>query len=280
MTEVVYAVQQGKIVADILDKIVATKRQEIIEGRQKASIDDLRRQIADLAPPRDFFGAIVAKNTKRLNLIAEIKKASPSAGVICKVFDPIRIAKEYHAASADCLSVLTDEQYFQGKLEYVQQVKNVVSLPVLRKDFIVDPWQVYQTRACGADAMLLIAECLTPSEIASLHAIAIDLGLTVLIEVHDPVNFDAVNAFIASLPKTKTLLGINNRDLRVFKTDLNTTIRLAEKAHNREILVSESGIATREDIDRLFAAGVRATLVGETLMRTGNVKQTVRDLYY
>lgn len=265
----------------ILDKIIATKRQEVAARKSVVSEDELRRRVADMPRPRNFFAAVTTPTKKKVNLIAEVKKASPSAGVIRPDFDPVKIAREYEAAGADALSVLTDEDYFQGKLEYIEQIRQVVKLPVLRKDFIIDPYQVLETRAAGADAMLLIAECMEISRLIDLQILATELNLTVLIEVHDLENLMRVRDRVIGFPrKTYSLLGINNRDLRTFKTDLGTTLRMAELVENREVLVSESGIASAWDIARLAEAGVRAVLVGETLMRTGDVAGTVKEMFY
>jgi indole-3-glycerol phosphate synthase len=231
--------------------------------------------------PRNFYAAVTAKKTsKKVNLIAEIKKASPSAGVICANFDPVEIARSYQRAGAAALSVLTDATYFQGNLEYIEQVRQAVKLPVLRKDFIIDPYQVYQSRAAGADAVLLIAECLDLGQLIDLQILATELNMTCLIEVHDMENLMRVRDQVIGVPlKSYSLLGINNRDLRTFKTDLNTTLRLAELVDDPRILVSESGIDSRQDIRKLEALGVGAVLVGESLLRSGNMAQKVREMF-
>lgn len=230
--------------------------------------------------PRNFFQAVTRKGAKPVNLIAEIKKASPSAGVIRADFDPVQIATAYAGAGADALSVLTDETYFQGKLEYIQQVREAVGLPVLRKDFIIDSYQVYESRAAGADAILLIAECLEMSTLIDLQILATELNMTCLIEVHDLDNLMRVRDQAIGFPhKSYSLLGINNRDLRTFKTDLGTTLRMAELVEDRTVLVSESGISTYADILKLEAAGVGAVLVGESLMRSPDIGQKVRELF-
>jgi indole-3-glycerol phosphate synthase len=265
----------------ILDKIIQTKHQEVAERQTRIPLEILKERISELGRPRNFFHAVTRKTRKRLNLIAEVKKASPSAGVIRPDFDPVKIAQEYEAAGADALSILTDEQYFQGHLDYIQQVRDVVKLPVLRKDFIIHPYQVYETRAAGADAMLLIAECLDISQLTDLQILATELNLTVLIEIHDLDNLMRVRDRLIGFPhKSYSLLGINNRDLRTFKTDLGTTLRMAELVEDRNVLVSESGIATADDIKKLAAVGVRAVLVGETLMRAPDLQATVRELFF
>ena len=271
---------QNDTVSTILDKIVATKREEVAQRKTQTTLAELKDRVAAMPRPRNFFQAVTTPNKKRLNLIAEVKKASPSAGVIRADFDPVAIAMKYEAAGADALSVLTDEQYFQGRLEYVEQVRARVKLPVLRKDFIIDPWQVYETRAAGADAMLLIAECLDLSLLMDLQILAAELHLTVLIEVHDMENLIRVRDRLIGFPhRGYSLLGINNRDLRTFKVDLGTTLRLAELVEDRGVLVSESGITTADDIRRLEKSGVRAALVGETLMRSGDVVAAVKELF-
>jgi indole-3-glycerol phosphate synthase len=232
-----------------------------------------------MSRPRNFFHAVTQKTKKPLNLIAEVKKASPSAGVIRENFDPVAIARAYESAGADALSVLTDEPFFQGKLEYIKQIRDAVALPVLRKDFIIDPYQVWEARAAEADAILLIAECLETSQLIDLQILATELHLTCLIEVHDLDNLMRVRDRVVGFPhKSYSLLGINNRDLRTFKTDLGTTLRMAELVEDRDVLVSESGIHTRPDVEKLAAAGVRALLVGESLMRSDDVAAKVKDL--
>lgn len=265
----------------ILEQIIATKRQEVAERRQRVPVEALREQIAELGRPRNFFHAVThAGGPKPVNLIAEVKKASPSAGVIRADFDPVAIARTYAAAGADALSVLTDEQYFQGKLEYIHAVRDAVKLPVLRKDFVIDPYQVYESRAAGADAILLIAECLPVNELIDLQILATELSLTTLIEVHDMDNLIRVRDHVIGFPhKSYSLLGINNRDLRTFKTDLGTTLRLAELVEDRGVLVSESGIHTNADVRKLAEAGIRAVLIGESLMRSDDIAAKIRDLF-
>lgn len=268
----------------ILDKIVQTKREEIADRQPRRPIEQLKEEIEMLDRPRNFFHAVSHKTTgkhaKPLNLIAEIKKASPSAGVIRENFDPVEIAKAYAANGADALSVLTDEKYFQGHLSYIHAVRDAVKLPVLRKDFIIDPYQVYESRAAGADAILLIAECLEMSELIDLQILATEMHMTVLIEVHDLENLIRVRDRIIGFPhKSYSLLGINNRDLRTFKTDLGNSLRMAELVEDRSVLVSESGIHTYADIQKLAAVGVSAVLVGESLMRSEDIGAKVRELF-
>src|SRR3954469_6235916 len=265
----------------ILDQIIETKRAEVAQRKQTVPIEQLKETITTLGRPRNFFQAVSKKPVnKPLNLIAEVKKASPSAGVIRPDFDPVKIAQEYAAAGADALSVLTDEQYFQGKLEYIHAIRDVVKLPVLRKDFIIDLYQVFESRAAGADAILLIAECLETGELIDLQILATEMNMTCLIEVHDMDNLIRVRDRVIGFPhKSYSLLGINNRDLRTFKTDLGTTLRMAELVEDRSVLVSESGIHTSADIAKLAEAGVRAVLVGESLMRSNDIGAKVREMF-
>jgi indole-3-glycerol phosphate synthase len=269
--------------SNILDKIIRTKYQEIENRRKATPVDVLKERIAALGRPRNFFKAVTRKPAgrgKALNLIAEVKKASPSAGVIRPDFDPVAIARAYEDAGADAISCLTDEQYFQGHLGYIQQIRDAVSLPVLRKDFIIDPYQVYESRAAGADAMLLIAECLEISQLIDLQILTTELSMTCLIEVHDMDNLIRVRDQVIGFPhKRYSLLGINNRDLRTFKTDLGTTLRMAELVEDRSVLVSESGINTYDDVEKLAEAGVSAVLVGESLMRSPDIGAKVRELF-
>jgi indole-3-glycerol phosphate synthase len=264
----------------ILDQIIATKREEIADAKARISVEALQAEVSRQGRPRNFFQAVTRKTAKPLNLIAEVKKASPSAGVIRADFDPVRIATTYAAAGADALSVLTDEKYFQGRLEYIQAIRQAVQLPVLRKDFIIDPYQVYQSRAAGADAILLIAECLEMSQLIDLQILATELNMTCLIEVHDLDNLMRVRDQVIGFPhKSYSLLGINNRDLRTQTTDLGTTLRMAELVEDRSVLVSESGIKSYADIRKLATAGVIAVLVGETLMRSADIADKVRELF-
>ena len=265
----------------ILQQILQTKRREVAERRARVPVEQLKETISTLGRPRNFFQAVTRRGgKKRLNLIAEVKKASPSAGVIRADFDPVKIAQAYAEAGADALSVLTDEEYFQGRLEYIHAVRDVVKLPVLRKDFIIDPYQVYESRAAGADALLLIAEALETSELIDLQILATELNLTCLIEVHDLDSLMRVRDRVIGFPhKSYSLLGINNRDLRTFKTDLGTTLRMAELVEDRRVLVSESGIHTAADVKKLAEAGVSAVLVGESLMRSEDIGAKVRELF-
>ena len=256
--------------ATILDRIVASKWQEIAAAKQALPENWLRERLADAAPPRDFFAALAGG--KPIRLIAEIKKASPSRGVIREDFDPLSIAGIYERHGASCLSVLTDEPFFQGSLDYLATVSQASSLPVLRKDFILDSYQLLEARAAGADAVLLIAECLDDCNLRKLHNEAVELGMAPLVELYEPENLKRV--FDAGA----TLIGINNRNLHSFETNLEHTLRLRDHVPNRCVLVSESGIRTRADVERLEAAGVDAILVGETFMASANIGAAVDTL--
>jgi len=263
-----------------LDEIIQHKRHEVAERKQRVTVESLKETISSLGRPRNFFGAVTGKGPYRVNLIAEVKKASPSAGVIRADFDPVKIAQAYEAAGASALSVLTDEKFFQGKLEYIAAVRERVKLPVLRKDFVIDAYQVYEARAAGADAVLLIAECLETSQMIDLQILATELNLTCLIEVHDLDNLMRVRDHVIGFPhRSYSLLGINNRDLRTFKTNLGTTLRMAELVEDRGVLVSESGIHTKQDLQKLAGAGIRAVLIGESLMRSDDIGAKVRELF-
>ena len=256
--------------ATILDKIVSTKRVEIERAKAARPEVELRAQLADATPVRDFFSPLAAGGP--IKLIAEVKKASPSAGVIRSDFDPVAIAKTYEAHGATCVSVLTEEEYFQGRLEYLTQLREAIGLPVLRKDFILDTYQLVEARAAGADAILLIAECLDDCNLRKLFNEACELGLTPLVELYEPANLQRV--FDAGA----TLIGVNNRNLRTFEVDLNHTIRLRREIPDECVLVGESGIKTHADVEKLEAAGVDAILVGESLTREPDIGAAVDRL--
>ena len=265
--------------ASILDDIITDKREEVKQRQSQTSLDQLREQIAGKAKCRNFYKAVTKRNPRGINVIAEVKKASPSAGLICMDFDPVAIALAYERSGADAISVLTDEKYFQGKLEYLEQVKEAVSLPVLRKDFIIDIWQVYESRAAGADAILLIAEALRPGDLIDLMIAAGELGLTVLLEVHEADTLLAVRSMIGFPKKGYSLLGINNRDLTTMRVDLGTTLRLVGLLDETDGLVSESGSRTRDDVRRLKASGVRAVLIGQTLCEQPDIGAKFNELF-
>jgi len=264
--------------ANILHEIVETKRKEVAAAITREPLEALQEQAKGLPRCRNFYRALTRTPLRAVNLIAEVKKASPSAGLIREDFDPATIARTYAAAWASAISVLTDEPYFQGRLEYIRQVKDVVDLPILRKDFIIDPYQVYQSRVAGADAILLIAACLQPGPLTDLLILASQLSLTCLIEVHDADELLQLRSLAGFPQGGYVMLGINNRDLTTFTTDIATTLRLAELVDDPSILVSESGIHTHADVARLAAAGVRSILVGESLMRSDDIAAKVGEL--
>ena len=248
--------------SNVLSDILAYKREEVARAKKARPLAVVRREAEASDRPRNFFSA-VTRPKGRLRVIAEVKKASPSAGLIRADFDPVGIARAYEENGAAAISCLTDEKFFQGSLAHIGKIKQAVNLPVLRKDFIIDPYQVCEARAAGADAVLLIAECL-PDEgkFIDLLILATELKLTTLVEVHDVEQLLRVRPHIGFPNPSYTLLGINNRDLTTMKTDLSHTLRLLGMVENIEILVSESGIRTHEDVRRLLAAGVRRILVG------------------
>lgn len=256
-----------------LNDIIEHKRREIERAAAQFPLDRLKAMISELGRPRNFFRAVTTPGrTGRTSIIAEIKRQSPSAGLIRPEyagdsFDPAAIAKRYHAAGASAISCLTDRKFFGGSIEFIHRIRDAVPLPVLRKDFIIDPWQVWESRAFGADAILLIAESLNDSELLDLMILAHELSLTTLVEVHSAENLLRMRPHVGFPARSYMLLGINNRDLTTMKVDLNNTIRLADFVEDRHILVSESGIRGKADIDRLRTVGVRIALVGESLMR-------------
>ena len=261
----------------ILEEIVWAKDREVAAARERVSLQQLQRQVADLPPTRDFTAALKA-SCRKPAVIAEVKKASPSKGVIRADFDPIAIARGYAAGGASCLSVLTDKAFFQGGFEVLVQVREAVDLPLLCKDFILSPYQLYQARAAGADAALLIAAILTDSDLAYLLKVARSVALAVLVEVHDAAEMERVLAL-----EGVDLIGINNRDLSSFTVDLATTEQLMQRfgpavRERGALLVSESGLFTREDLDRVVEAGADAVLVGEALMRQSDVTAALETL--
>jgi len=267
----------------ILEQIVWEKDREIHSARERLPLQKLKSQVAKLPPTRDFIAALRA-SCRKPAVIAEIKKASPSKGVIREDFDPVAIACGYGAGGASCLSVLTDRTFFQGGFDVLIAVREAVELPLLCKDFILSPYQLYQARAAGADAALLIAAILTDQDLTYLHKVARSLGLAVLLEVHDAAELERLLALESLLgPGSGTLLGINNRDLTTFAVDLATTERLLDRfgptLRQRGLpLVSESGLFSRDDLDRVMGAGVDAVLVGEALMRQSDVTAALETL--
>jgi indole-3-glycerol phosphate synthase len=256
-----------------LDRIVAVKRGEVEALKERLTAAEAERRIAELPPCRGFARTLAEGRRREVGLIAEVKKASPSKGLIREDFHPVELARSYEAAGADCLSVLTDREFFQGANEYLTRIREAVGLPLLRKDFTIDPLQIYEARLIGADAILLIAAILTPDELKSYHRLAKDLGMDALVEVHDRREFETVLELgIAEL------VGINNRDLRTFVTDLKTTEELARLVPDDATLVSESGIMSPADLERVRAAGADAVLVGEHFMRQPDVGEAVHAL--
>ena len=259
---------------DILKKIIRTKFEEIERGATAMPLPRMRERLEQRAPTRGFAGALEAHvSSGRAGIIAEIKKASPSKGVLREQFDVAAIAKSYADAGASCLSVLTDEQYFQGHLDNLAIARDACNLPVLRKDFIIDAWQVYEARLAGADAILLIVAALGDNQMAELCHVAQDLEMDVLVEVHDADELER------ALRLPTPLLGINNRNLRTFETSLETTLELLANIPRDRRVVTESGIHTREDIALMRDNGVDAFLVGEAFMRAENPGEKMRELF-
>lgn len=254
---------------DILDQILARKRQEVIESQQRLSLSQVK-ELAEAQPDaRDFTGTLERDG---MHVIAEVKKASPSAGIIRADFDPVTIATQYQNGGAAALSVLTDKDFFQGDPTYLTKAKNATKLPVLRKDFIIDEYQLWEARAIGADAVLLIAEALPDSSLRDLYELARSIGLHVLVELHDAEQLPRV------LDSGASVIGINNRDLRTFQTDLMHTVRLMPEIPKDRIVISESGIRTHQDLLMLEQAGVSGVLVGESLMKQENPERALRIL--
>ncbi len=260
--------------SDILDKIVAVKHQEVAAARKRKSQDAVRADAESRVLTRDFVGAIKAKIAAgKPAVIAEVKKASPSKGVLRPDFIPADIAQSYAEFGAACLSVLTDVQFFQGSVDYLKQARASCQLPVLRKDFMVDAYQIYESRAMGADAILLIAACLDDAQMKDLEAIALGLDMAVLVEVHDQTELER------ALKLKTPLLGINNRNLKTFEVSLDTTLGMRSQVPADRILVTESGIHTRDDVLRMGAAGVNAFLVGEAFMRAPEPGEALAKLF-
>ena len=267
--------------ANILDKITTDKKIEVEQRKGQIPLKELKEQIRSLPRCRNFYKAVTKKNPRGLNIIAEIKKASPSAGIIRKNFDPVKIAAIYESCNADAISVLTDEKYFQGKLEYIKQVKDVVNVPVLRKDFIIDQYQLFEARAAGADAILLRAETLKPAKLMDMMITAAELTLTVLLEVHHADALLAVRSLIGFPKKGYSVLGINNRDLDTMEVDINNTSRLANLLDdNNKLFVAESGIKKRQHVEKIRSAGASAVLIGQTLCESDSIEDKFKELFY
>jgi indole-3-glycerol phosphate synthase len=268
----------------VLAEIIAHKRVEVERSKAITSMAEMEALVAQEDPPRNFFAAVTRhKDRFDTAVIAEVKRMSPSAGLIRPEyagdgFEPEVIARKYHRAGAAAISCLTDERFFGGHLSYIKRIREAIPLPVLRKDFIIDPWQLWESRAAGADAVLLIAECLPEADLIDLLILAQQLQLTVLIEVHDVENLLRVRPHVGFPHRSYALLGINNRDLTTMQVDLNHTLRLLDLVDDRSILVSESGIKTPDDLVRLQAADVRIVLVGEHLMRQDDPGKALGEL--
>lgn len=259
----------------ILDEIIANKRIELVRWQQERPIELLAHDALTAPPVRDFRKALMKQNTESRQLfrvIAEVKKASPSKGVLRSDFDPVEIAKSYELCGAAAISVLTDKNYFQGNLEYLKLIRSATTLPLLMKDFFIDAYQLYQARLCGADAVLLIAAILSPSQLAQYLTLAAGLGLSALVEVHSVDDLSKAQAADADI------IGINNRDLRTFEVSLETTRQLAPLIGPGKLIVSESGIDSREVMRSLAQQGVDAFLIGEALMRSRNIEGALRSL--
>jgi indole-3-glycerol phosphate synthase len=254
----------------VLDRIIESKREEIALVKKRRDLEALRDAVHTAPEVRDFLSALHRHD--RIRLLAEVKKASPSKGIIRPVFQPVEIARAYQAGGAAAISVLTDEPFFQGRLDYLTQIRESVSIPILRKDFILDEYQVYEARVAGADAVLLIAECLPGDDLRRLYECIRELGMTALIELYEPVHLERV------LATGTPLVGVNNRDLRTFAVDLEHVIRLRTQIPDNITLVAESGISHPDDVRRLEDAGIDAILVGESLMRQGDVRLAVEQL--
>jgi indole-3-glycerol phosphate synthase len=260
--------------SDILDKIVAVKRQEVAAASKRKSLALVRADAESRVLTRDFVGALKAKIAAgRPAVIAEIKKASPSKGVLREDFIPADIAQSYAEHGAACLSVLTDVQFFQGEVDYLKQARASCQLPVLRKDFMVEPYQIYESRAMGADCILLIAACLDDAQMKDLEVVARSLDMAVLVEAHDGGELER------ALKLKTPLIGINNRNLKTFEVTLNTTLGLMAQVPADRLLVTESGILTRDDVLRMGAAGINAFLVGEAFMRAPDPGEALAALF-
>jgi len=259
----------------ILENINIRKRQEVAERSARLPLEELVAKARNQPEPRGFVRAIESRLALgRSAVIAEIKKASPSKGIIRKDFYPAEIAKSYAAGGATCLSVLTDRDYFQGSEEYLQQARAACSLPVIRKDFLIDPYQIYEARAIGADCVLLIVASLEKSQLMDLNELALGIGLDVLIEVHDEDELDV------ALQTSNRLIGINNRNLHTFETNLDTTLKLLNKIDDQRIVVTESGILATPDVELMLSSGVNAFLVGEAFMRAEEPGESLRKLFF
>jgi indole-3-glycerol phosphate synthase len=260
--------------SDILNRIVATKKQEVADGASRTSLQEMAAKAQDTTSQRGFIEQIQRYRSKGTAVIAEVKKASPSAGIIRADFKPAEIAQSYQRGGAACLSVLTDSVYFQGQIDYLKQARAACDLPVLRKDFVCDPWQVYESCVMGADCILLIVAALEQAQLQELDGLAEELGLDVLVEVHDEAELEW------AVETRAGLIGVNNRNLRTFETDLGVSERLRPLMPLTRTMVTESGIHSRDDVLRLQSADINAFLVGEAFMRAEHPGEALQQLFY
>jgi indole-3-glycerol phosphate synthase len=255
----------------MLNKIIARKREEIKERKQSVPLATLKERIAQRKAPLDFAAAL---RGDQVRLIAEVKRASPSRGILCPDFDPVALATRYAQGGAAAISVLTEENYFGGSLEHLVAIREAVNLPLMRKDFILDPYQVYETAAYGADALLLIVAILSQEQLTELLSLSHSLGLECLVEIHNEAEVGR------ALSSSARVIGINNRDLRTFSVDINTTRRLRSLLPRGQIVVSESGIRSREDVKRLKQWGINAVLIGEALVTASDIPAKINELIF
>ncbi len=257
----------------ILDEIVSKKRERLAEAKAQISLSEIKAKISETEKPRDFKAAIKRNANEKIKLIAEIKKASPSKGVIRKNFNPEEIAAIYEKKQASAISVITEEDFFQGELAFLPMVKKITQKPLLRKDFIFDEYQIYESRLNRADAILLIAAILEKNQASEYLHLAKELGLSVLFEVHDHKELET------ALSVNADIIGINNRNLKTMKIDMNTTFNLKKEIPSGKIIVSESGIKTKDDIKKLNEAGIDAVLIGTSFMEAENIEQKIDELF-
>jgi indole-3-glycerol phosphate synthase len=258
---------------NFLDEILVSKRQAVEEAKGKEPLSDLKRRIRDAELPRDFERAISLPVSHRIHLVAEIKQASPSKGMLRQKFKPVEIGREYEEAGASALSVLTEERFFKGSLQHIRQIRTALKLPILRKDFIMDEYQIFEARAYEADAILFIVALLDNYQLKDFTDIATGLGLGCLVEVHAEEEVEKVLGIPVGM------IGINNRDLKTFQTDLEVTFKLLNKIPDERTVVAESGIRTRQDVQRLQSAGLDAVLIGETFMKSPDIRAKIRELF-